>query len=663
MECHKELGWTAQEFQARLSQYLDGELRGAEAEDLDEHIKECAHCRETLSEMRGADRVVARSIEGTRASAGFVARVMAALSARAFSSRRSARRVPNPLLWAIAAIALLGLVALVLALSGAFSGGTTGRHRRLDLIVGASAVSDGPTTPPVWRARAHDQFVTSTLQEGDRITSSSTTWLDAKAGGGTIRRPDGLTLHLAPGCSLSTTAEATERSGIALAVGSLLITAPADAGAFTLTLPPSTRLETEAGRRRVYASVSRATTAHVLSGAAMLFGPSATHRLGARDSASAVGAGAWELTRNADGRTLDLSFAPLRFRPHPWPQLGGSARRDGRAPYAVSPDISVIARIPGASSVSGAVIAADRTAYVLAGPAPGLLVGIRDAKIVTSLRLEAPAVGAPAVDRDGRILFATRRGVYAYAPGDSPRAQPRALIEFGAAQLPVAGPTVTPGGRILVAYSRGLSSHGPDGTLLWKRDDVVSGVLPSVGPDGTVYVASLRGRLYALDGDTGRDLSGALAPVDEALLSYPVVSTDGTAYALTARRYLVWRKPSGSSGRVGLPHADYLFAPAIAEDGTVFVASANGSVYKLPAAPTAPPERPFFELGGSLVRGPLLDGRGPIHLWTTDGALLRLSPQGRADSKELATRDPAHAAVGADGQLIFGCSDGRVFGK
>jgi outer membrane protein assembly factor BamB len=225
------------------------------------------------------------------------------------------------------------------------------------------------------------------------------------------------------------------------------------------------------------------------------------------------------------------------------------------------------------------------------------------------------------------------------------------------------GPTIAHDGSVYLVRGRALSAHGPDGSFRWRKEGLVAGAPPSVGPDGTVYVATFEGRLVALDPASGEDAPGGGTPVDEAFLSHPAVAPNGTAYAVSARRYLVWRAPGGEAGRAVLSESEYALAPAVGEDGTVYVASSAGAVLRLPPRPTGRAEAPFYEAGEGLVRGPVLDAEGRLVLWTAGGRLVVVEPTGRSRVHDLDAREPGGAAVGRDGALVFVTRDGRVFGR
>jgi hypothetical protein len=151
--------------------------------------------------------------------------------------------------------------------------------------------------------------------------------------------------------------------------------------------------------------------------------------------------------------------------------------------------------------------------------------------------------------------------------------------------------------------------------------------------------------------------------VDEPFLAHPAVAPDGTAYAVSARRYLAWRGPGGESGRVALPVSEYVLAPAVMPSGEVVVASAGGVVYRLGPRPTEAPPRPFFEAGERISRGPVIDAGGRVAVWTASGRLVAIEPSGRSSSWDLGAEEGSAAAVSRQGALLFVTRDGELFGR
>ena len=172
--------------------------------------------------------------------------------------------------------------------------------------------------------------------------------------------------------------------------------------------------------------------------------------------------------------------------------------------------------------------------------------------------------------------------------------------------------TIGPGGTLYVNGWKGLYAIGPDGVLRWTHETPGRIWPPAVGNDGTIYAGLEDGRLCALtsEGDvkwhyqTAGEIRSAPLLVPDGTVYFG--SLDGHVYAVTPAGALRWRHDVGARvesspalGRDGSVLAAtalqlYAFSPdgavrwtldigtwdhssslAVAEDGTIYVASTN----------------------------------------------------------------------------------------
>ncbi|MHC4504460.1 MAG: zf-HC2 domain-containing protein [Planctomycetota bacterium] len=659
MECHRQLGCTEEELRTRLSRHLDGETRGSEAEAIEEHLKECARCRDELASLRGVDRSVAHAVSTTHARTGFVARVMEAMSRRRPSGRQEGKAVPRLLVWAIIAVAAPGLGVLAVFIIHGVIAKPPEPLREIDLYIGEATGAAEGALPARWRMRRAGEGEWTDLAPGAKLAAGTEVALDAGGGHGFIARKDSLRIYLAAGAAIAVDDEARADRGCALMEGRLLLVHGRAAMAFILALPRGDRLLGIRRHSRVLVEVCEGKT-RAVKGSEGLSGPWGSMHLGAGFGAVLAPGRPVSGSERVDLRAIDVSFAPSRYGTSPWPEIGGSSAREGNSPYELSLPPRKVLGLEGISGASAPVIGADGTLYFLAGPAPGRLVGVKGGKRAVSVPVPDPSVGDPAIAPDGSVLVATRVGLVRYRPG---RDGFESVARLEADEIPNAGPMVGRNGAVYVVSGRGLAAYGSDGRLLWRRTDLKSNCAPSAGVDGEILVASMACKLHALDPETGRDRSAAATPVDEPFLAHVAVAHDGTAYAVSSSRYLVWRSVGGASGRVALPAAEYVLAPAIAPSGEVVVASSAGAVYRLPPRPAQPPKTPFFDAGEGIRRGPLVGGGGRIIVWTVSGKLVAVEKSGRPRAWELGVRDCSPGAVSRDGALFFVTRDGRLFGR
>ena len=113
----------------------------------------------------------------------------------------------------------------------------------------------------------------------------------------------------------------------------------------------------------------------------------------------------------------------------------------------------------------------------------------------------------------------------------------------------------------------------PDGTLKWAFHplDGVGGTSPSIGVDGTIYVGSGDGNVYAINPNGTQKWS---FPIGVSANSSPAIGADGTIYVGSSDGNVyainpdVTQKWVFSTGR-------HLLSPAIGPDGTLYVNSGS----------------------------------------------------------------------------------------
>jgi outer membrane protein assembly factor BamB len=227
-------------------------------------------------------------------------------------------------------------------------------------------------------------------------------------------------------------------------------------------------------------------------------------------------------------------------------------------------------------------------------------------------------------------------------------------------------PAVAPDGTIYVGSDDGdLYAFTSGGTVKWKFAaggfDTSSA---AVGDDGTVYAGSLDGNLYALTP------AGALkwkytvpSPTDptlsNAIGSSPALGADGTVYfkaednnlyAVTSSGVLKWR--------VNVPGLSYA-APAIGSDGSVYLGSDNSTFYAFTAAGAA---KWTFTAASGVYASAAIDAAGNLYFSSLGGTVYSLTSSGSLRwSFRAGTSVSSSPALGANGLLYLGGYDGRVY--
>lgn len=250
-------------------------------------------------------------------------------------------------------------------------------------------------------------------------------------------------------------------------------------------------------------------------------------------------------------------------------------------------------------------------------------------------------------------------------------------------------PALAPDGTLYaVGGGKFFALDSVTGQEKWTFLDQPLKTSPLVGMDGTIYVGS-ENTLYALDSQyhgqrwsrpipelfpyPAQGIDGALLVVagfslfaldpkdgttrwkftpgdGKSRLSPPAVAGDGTIFFGTAagsvskgepsRLYAV--RPDGTQLWEALPGAGIPFAPALAEDGTVYAADEKGVLHAVKADGTA---TWIYATDGPLRASPTIDSRGVVLVCSADQYLHAIQPDGSPRWKFLLGAIPGAPAV------------------
>ncbi|MFM9090487.1 MAG: PQQ-binding-like beta-propeller repeat protein, partial [Verrucomicrobiota bacterium] len=218
------------------------------------------------------------------------------------------------------------------------------------------------------------------------------------------------------------------------------------------------------------------------------------------------------------------------------------------------------------------------------------------------------------------------------------------------------------GGAIYLGVSTATAGRivavTPAGRVLWSvtRADWVDST-PAVGPDGTIYVGSHDGRLYAL-----QPANGAIRWSYNAgsfISSSPAIGGDGTLYFGSGSFRLHAVGPDGRE-RWTFPVGDWIeSSPAVAVDGTVYVGCRDGSLY---AVSRDGRERWRFRTGGRIDGSPAIGADGTIYIGSTDQRMYAIAPDG-VKRWDYFTNGAIFSSpvLEADGSVCFASDDTRFY--
>ena len=274
------------------------------------------------------------------------------------------------------------------------------------------------------------------------------------------------------------------------------------------------------------------------------------------------------------------------------------------------------------------------------------------------LALDGGAFLPAALAADGTIYLGRQLdGLYAFAPNGSKKWQFDGLCfvcspEGNPEGTPdgfSAPPMVGPDGTIYVGSLGGtLYALSPGGLEKWGFHNFDGGsVLSSaLGADGTVYVGATF--LYALNpnGTQKWEFTG-----DNGLNSL-AVGTDGTIYAGSSNSYLLAIAPNGTEKWRFATDNAVEASPAIGGDGTIYVGSFGGILYAIARDGI---EKWRFTTGGLLASSPAIGADSTIYFGSYDKHLYALNPDG-TEKWGFSTDGPIRSspAIGADGTVYVG---------
>jgi outer membrane protein assembly factor BamB len=207
----------------------------------------------------------------------------------------------------------------------------------------------------------------------------------------------------------------------------------------------------------------------------------------------------------------------------------------------------------------------------------------------TNLSLNYAFASSPAVANAGSI-YVTHDGLFAFSRDGSPQ------WVYPFSWFSHSSPAIGSDGTVYVGSGDGnLYAFAPDGGIKWQRSISTYDNSPSIGSDGTIYIGTNTATIYAYDPDGTLQWSFASYESqfhDASLYAPPVIGADGTIYFGThvtggasdyAGIYAI--NPTGSlKWRVPIHRRDNLnpgvVAPLVIDkDNNLFACTDNGACY------------------------------------------------------------------------------------
>lgn len=266
------------------------------------------------------------------------------------------------------------------------------------------------------------------------------------------------------------------------------------------------------------------------------------------------------------------------------------------------------------------------------------------------------------VVNDGMIYFGSHdQKVYAIDRNGTE------LWDFEARDRIFTSPTVGPDGMVYVAV-HGIEivaiTPGKKGKKkpewIFQADNLVSYSRPILGNDNTIYVGDLGGVMYAVNAHNGTEQwrvevaskSGLNLPVFDSARNTVYCGSDDFSVHAFHEATLKWSYKTGDIVEA---------APAIASDGTVYVASYDGKLHALD--PEDGEMKWIYSTGGSIYSAPAVGSDGTIYLGSSDGNLYSIEATGKLKwSFHVRAESSSPVVDMINGLIYISTSEGQVFG-
>ena len=371
---------------------------------------------------------------------------------------------------------------------------------------------------------------------------------------------------------------------------------------------------------------------------------------------------------NAAGSDSLIKSEYVIVYPAPWPMLHHDVKHTGQGDYPGSQELSLKWSRPteGAISRSSPTVSGDGTIYIASNN--GELYVLNPEGIVLWSYPTKGGTGFSAVTgTDGTIYVSFTDGVHAIHPSGVQKWS--YLTERSVCSSPVIGDDGT---IYFGCYGGMLYALNSDGTLRWHYDtgDALYCSAPALGEDGTLYVSASDGSLAdvgdsnAFDGGLHAvDSSGELKwkyDTGSAIVASPAIGADGTIYVCSTDGTLYALDPSGLSTLKwsytagGGIHS----SPAVGADGTIYVGASDGNLYAIDGDGTL---KWSYVTGDDILAAPSLDSNGTIYVGSTDGTLYAIGSDGSLKASYVVNDAILSSpAIGADGTVYVAFSDGEL---
>jgi outer membrane protein assembly factor BamB len=342
-----------------------------------------------------------------------------------------------------------------------------------------------------------------------------------------------------------------------------------------------------------------------------------------------------------------LTVSPAQLATAPWPMFQHDAAHTGLSQYDTSANTGTLKwQFSGVGGpVSSPVIGADGTIYIAAD---GLYAVNPDGSQKWMFATASAVEPAPAVGPDGTIYVLDN--FYLYAVNADGTQKWTLAISSSGVPAPL---TIGADGTIYVNSDAGsLYAVNSDGAFEWQVSSFGGGSAATVAPDDTVYfIDDSDTLLYAVNGGTEAFLFGSVGGAASPT-SPPSVGPSGTIYCGLGVSNLYAISSYGSEEWNFNTGSGFYSSPAIGPDGTVYAGSfLDYSLYAV--NPVTGTLKWKFVTGNYVEGSPAIGADGTIYFGSFDKNFYAVNPDGTQKWSFNAGAIDQSPAIGSDGTLYI----------
>jgi len=203
------------------------------------------------------------------------------------------------------------------------------------------------------------------------------------------------------------------------------------------------------------------------------------------------------------------------------------------------------------------------------------------------------------------------------------------------------------------------SGSGAIGVKKWSFEIADDSGDPAIGPDGTIYLGSGHGTVFALNGATGAKKWSF--KTDYCVASTPAISSDGTLFFGSQDNKLYAVNSATGAKKWTFKTGGLIYpAPTIGTDGTVYIGSWDGYVYALDGGTGA--KIWSFKTAGPVTSDAAIGDDGTVYIGSHGSAIYALNGKTGAKKWSFTAEDTINSpSIGPDGTVYVGSWDGKVY--